>query len=67
MSPPQYQRGVYTLPFRDAAGDAVAVAITADGRCIGHLPYRPASKDQAIRALWAVLASADPLPVRLTG
>jgi hypothetical protein len=61
MSPPQ--RGVYELTYYDAAGDRLAVAISHDGRELGRMPFRPGTREQAITALHAVLAAADPLPV----
>jgi hypothetical protein len=56
-------RGLHVLNFYDATGDEVIVAIASDGRCIGWIPFKPHTYDQAYRLMEMQLDYADPLPL----
>jgi hypothetical protein len=52
-------RGVYALSWRDAFGDRLLVAITADGREVRRLSAREGREDEALRLLWGALDEVD--------
>jgi hypothetical protein len=56
------QRGVYRMPFRDAGGLLLALAVAANGRRVAEMAFAPCGEDETTRALWQMLDRADPLP-----
>jgi hypothetical protein len=57
-----YPRGVWTLPYRNASGERLAVCVNSDGNRLAEMSYTcEQGKPAIIRSLWTILHAADPV------
>lgn len=55
----RFKRGVFTMPFPDAHGRKIAVAIDRSGRCLDWVVFRPEDRVQVYTRLWSRVKQQD--------